>query len=156
MTTSFKRVAAMNEAFGNPKGSYASVDLARINAQVANVQDEYTEFQIACQKGDLLGMRDAICDMQVFLMGAQHLMGVDGDADMQAVIEGVMTRFIKDWDDLEATIKMHKERGVALVYTEGEFPKMILKSSVDQPDAPKGKFLKSASYKDTVFPDVKP
>ena len=41
--------------------------------------------------------------------------------------------------------------GVTDVYFEGEYPTMIMKSASDQPDAPKGKFLKSASYKEPVF-----
>jgi len=71
--------------------------------------------------------------------------------DMQSVIDGVMTRFVKDEDDLKATIALHAAKGTTEVYTEGEYPKMILKSAKDQPDAPKGKFLKSASYKNTQF-----
>jgi hypothetical protein len=31
---------------------------------------------------------------------------------------------------------------------------MVMKSASDQPDAPKGKFLKSASYQNTVFRPV--
>jgi hypothetical protein len=31
---------------------------------------------------------------------------------------------------------------------------MVMKSASDQPDAPKGKFLKSASYSEPVLPEV--
>lgn len=154
--SSFTRVKEMNAAFHNPKGDYNNLDWGGLKEWAKNILDEYIELQEAIDNKDPLKTRDALCDIQVFAMGLQNKMGVDGDADMDAVIDGVMTRFIKNWDDLEATVKMHAAKGVTLVYTEGEFPKMVLKSSVDQPDAPKGKFLKSASYQDTVFPDVKP
>ncbi len=76
------------------------------------------------------------------------------EQDMEAVINGVMTRFIKDDIDLARTIDKFKAKGVETFYTEGEFPTMILKSNGDYPDAPKGKFLKAVSYKDTVFTEV--
>lgn len=81
-------------------------------------------------------------------------LGLDADqqyADMDAVIKGVMTRFIKDDADLAATIQLHGNKGVWATRVEGEYPTAILKSTEDQPDAPKGKFLKSASYQNTVF-----
>lgn len=154
--SSFKQVADMNKAFGNPKGNYALLDKSKLESQVKNVLDEVNEFMSCLLADDKEGMRDALCDIQVFAMGGQHLMGVDGDADMHAVVQGVMTRFIKDADDLTATIALHASKGVTKVYFEGAFPRMVMKSAEDQPDAPKGKFLKSASYKDTVFPAVLP
>ena len=73
-------------------------------------------------------------------------MGVDADADMRSVITGVMTRFVKNEADLQATLHKHSLNGITHVRTEGEYPNMIVKSASDQPDAPEGKFLKSASY----------
>lgn len=179
--TSFERVAAMNEAFGNPRGEVGKVDFVKIFNQSVNIFDEYLELleALGVKNDDLMGKlkfvhdevivnhcqspftevdvheaRDALCDIQVFGLGAQHMMGVNGDADMQAVVNGVMTRFVKDEADKEATIKMHAAKGVTDVYFEGEFPEMVMKSARDQPDAPKGKFLKSASYSQAVFPDT--
>lgn len=178
-TTSFQQVAQMNEAFGNPKGNYKNLDVLDLFAQCRNIFDEYVELLTAFgldesgkqslrawhdvaiarikQAGvniQRLPARDALCDIQVFAMGAQHKMGVDGDADMRAVVEGVMTRFVKDEADLEATLAMHKAKGVESFRIEGSYPTVVVRSDGDFPDAPKGKFLKSASYRDTVFPDV--
>ena len=177
--SSFELVADMNTAFGNPKGDYEVTDTERLCKQMLNVIDELGEFFIAAGGNesqikaavsnfkqdmaetpilgdfDLLKARDAMCDIQVFAMGGQHLMGVDGDADMRAVVAGVMTRFIKNSQDLNDTIAYHAARGVTKVYFEGEFPTMVMKSAEDQPDAPKGKFLKSASFSEPVFPAVK-
>lgn len=176
--TPIQRVAAMNIAFGNPKGDYSNIDLNRVRRQTMNVFDEYCETLKALglnpralqelkdahadivfiheftEPVDLLQARDGLCDIQVFAGGSQHFMGVDGDADMHAVLDGVMTRFVKDQKDLSQTVAKHAGKGVTEVYTEGEFPTMVLKSAADQPDAPAGKFLKSASYRETVFPEV--
>lgn len=78
----------------------------------------------------------------------------DTDRDMQEVISKNMTRFVKSPADLEDTIAYHGSSGVTSYYTEGNYPTMVFKSAVDQPDAPKGKFLKSASYEKPVFPPL--
>lgn len=174
--SNFTRVSQMNEAFGNPKGDPKNIDYVRVRNQVLNIADELAELLIALganasnvkfatgtlksvgsivtQEPDLTDIRDALCDINVFSYGAHHLMGIDADADMDAVIDGVMTRFVKDDADLQATIDMHKAKGITEFYTEAEYPVMVLKSLEDQPDAPKGKFLKSASYQQTVFPPI--
>lgn len=152
--TPFQRVAEMNIAFGNPKGSFTNIDFERLEKQCKNILDEYNELAVAIAAHDIDGVRDALCDIQVFANGAQHLMGVDGDADMHAVIDGVMTRFIKTPTDKDATIALHAAKGVTDIYFEGEYPKMVMKSTRDQPDAPKGKFLKSASYTNTILPTI--
>jgi hypothetical protein len=173
--TSFQIVSAMNTAFGNPKGDPHNIEWNRVRKQCLNIADEFVELMVGLgadpevmkalpglikatisftNEPDLEAVRDALCDIPVFSLGAQHIIGVDGDADMAAVIDGVMTRFVKDEADLQATVQLHHDKGVTCVYTEGEFPTMILKSGVDQPDAPKGKFLKSASYSPAVFPPL--
>jgi hypothetical protein len=176
VTTPFGRVAKMNTAFGNPKGDPQSIDWDRIRNQCKNIFDEYIELMdalgLADKKGlgtfkliheamyknigftrpaDVEAVRDALCDIQVFDMGAQHLMGYDGDRDMDDVVDGVMSRFVKSDADKAATIAIHAAKGVTKVYFEGEYPEMVMKSFEDQPDAPRGKFLKSSTYKNTVF-----
>lgn len=170
--TAFQRVAAMNVAFGNKAGNPLAIDVQRVRSQCKNILDEFVELQkalgaspetlkpiIEAGKGliyigtdiDVDGARDALCDIQVFGNGAHHFMGYDADRDMNSVVDGVMTRFIKDEADKAATIAKHAAKGVTDVYFEGEFPTMVMKSAVDQPDAPKGKFLKSASFSEPVF-----
>lgn len=172
--TNFQLVSQMNSAFGNPKGDPSLINWERVRNQSVNVFDEFIELQVAlglCQEGiDALKsirrilaflpyglvlntdkVRDALCDINVFSYGAHHLMGIDADRDMESVVRGVMTRFIKDEQDKQATVARHAAKGVTDVYFEGEYPTMIMKSASDQPDAPKGKFLKSASFKEPVF-----
>jgi len=175
--TNFERVSEMNEAFGNPKGNPAQIDIARIRNQMKSILDEYGEFLQGIdeletitdrigndvlprnqEQNDLVEyekildkVRDAIVDIQVFAYGAQHLMGIDANRDMESVIAGVMTRFCRNEEELQATQEKFAAKGVTETYTVGEFPKMILRSAVDQPDAPKDKFLKSVGYSEPVF-----
>ncbi len=161
----------MNEAFGNSKGNPQAISLDRVRSQTRNILDEFCELQIALgashvavqalrdavkgirysEEVKLEDVRDGLCDIHVFAYGAHHLMGIDADQDMNSVVDGVMTRFIKDEADKQATITKHAAKGVTEVYFEGEYPVMVMKSAADQPDAPKGKFLKSASYCEPVF-----
>lgn len=172
--SSFDMVSHMNEAFGNPKGDPNNIDWDRVRNQCKNIVDEFGEVMVALGadkqrvqaaitnfKANLLfspltpidvdGVRDGLCDIHVFAYGAHHMMGIDADRDMDTVVNAVMTRFIKDPMDLEATRAKFSAKGVHLTYTEGTYPTMILKSATDQPDAPKGKFLKAVSYKEPVF-----
>ena len=178
--SNFMLVANMNNAFNNPKGFATAIDFNRIAKQSLSIADELAEVFVALgankasaqlaahnfknnletlrKEGsgnvNLDGARDGLTDIHVFAYGAHHLMGIDADRDMYSVVEGVMTRFIKDEADKEASIKFHAERGVTDVYFEGEYPVMVMKSASDQPDAPKDKFLKSVSYKEPVFYEV--
>ena len=78
--------------------------------------------------------------------------GADPDADMHAVIDGVLTRFCRDEAELQATKLKYDTLGVKY-YVEGVFPEVCLKSAEDQGDEyPKGKFLKSVGYRLPVFP----
>lgn len=176
--TAFERVAEMNKAFGNPKGDANNIDWERIRGQCKNIFDEYCELlaglgipastlkilkwehedavqakYFACAP-DTEAVRDALCDIQVFVNGAQHLMGYNGDNDMDDVLDGVMSRFIKSPKDKIETMALHAAKGVTDVYFVGEYPKMVMKSGSDQPDAPRSKFLKSASYSQPVFRDA--
>jgi hypothetical protein len=166
--TTFQRVSAMNVAFGNPKGDPLNIDWDKVRRQFKNVGHEFCELlqglglNQACVENilgainrntnpeqfdgevNLTKVRDSSRDIVVFADGGHHFMGIDGDRDMNAVIDGVMTRFIKDEADKQATIEKHAAAGVTDVYFEGEYPTMIMKSGSDQDDAPKGKFLKWA------------
>lgn len=121
------------------------------------IDGEVKELLTALHERNIDKVRDALCDIMVFALGAYHFTGYDADADMAAVIAGVMTRFCKDQDALDRTIAKWAALGVTDVYTQGQFPRLCVKSGSDQKAnngdfCPKGKFLKSADYADTVFP----
>jgi hypothetical protein len=177
MKSNFQLVSVMNSAFGNPKGNSQSIEWERIRNQCLNIFDEAFELMVALgadpqtikrinakvrlnlsfpQDVSPDDVRDALCDVHVFAYGAHHLMGVDADHDMEEVVSKVMTRFIKDPADKVATITKHAAKGVTDVYFEGDYPVMVMKSASNQPDAPKGKFLKSASFKEAKFYSIIP
>lgn len=171
--TNFQRVSQVNEAFNNKKGNPNNIDWDKVRSQCKNILDEFIELQGALgadaatiaalssvrrsmdlalyRPADLNKVRDALCDINVFSYGAHHMMGIDADRDMESVINGLMTRFIKDEQDEVNTIKRHALKGVVKIRLEGNYPTRVLKSDGDYPDAPRGKFLKSASYEEPVF-----
>jgi hypothetical protein len=121
-----------------------------------DINGEVRELLTALQNRDIEGVRDALGDIIVFALGAYHIAGYDGNADVTAILEGVMTRFCATPEILNATRTLWENKGVCDLYTEGQFPRVCVKARSDQyTDSgefiPKGKFLKSVSYRDTVF-----
>lgn len=134
------------------EGNGETVHMGEINGEVLELLE-------AIERRDLDGTRDALCDIMVFALGAFHIAGLDADADMQAVIDGVMTRFCRNEEELEQTLQKWRDKGIDKVATFGSFPTMCVKSTADQvafngEQVPKGKFLKSVGYRDTVFPPL--
>lgn len=181
----FQEVAKMNEAFGNPKGDKdlfhasampvmanaeegvptfdkgdADKQWARLEKQCKNILSEYNELLEGLAERNLHKVRDALCDINVFSLGAHHFLGEDADADMTAVVDALYSRFCKDEKHLRATHLHYASIGVDC-YDEGEFPTKCLKSSYDQGmtikdgaevwEYPKGKFLKALGYGKPVF-----
>lgn len=146
----FKQVSTMNEAFGNPKGNPQEVDFTRLQKQCSNILDEYNELQEALASQDPILIRDALCDIMVFSLGAFHFMGADADEDMNVVYTSNMSKFIKNDEDKEATEAKYKALGVPYVL-EGEYPIMRLRCTEtvvgsDGETYRSNKILKSASY----------
>lgn len=151
----FKQVSKMNEAFGNPKGNPGEIDFARLDKQCSNILDEYNELQAALAAKDPILVRDALCDIMVFTLGAFHFMGADADADMDVVYGSNMSKFIKDDEDKEKTEAKYKALGVPYVL-EGEYPIMRLRCTetivgADGESYRANKILKSASYTPPVL-----
>jgi len=170
----FQEVSDMNAAFGNPKGDptkfihnegavlTATEQQAwdRLEKQCKNIVAEYRELMDAIAARDVTAVRDALCDINVFSLGAHHLMGHDADADMHEVVDALYSRFCVNQDHLTQTSDYYMSLGIHHYY-EGEFPTKCLKSSHDQGltvkdgvevwEYPKGKFLKALGYRQPVF-----
>lgn len=91
----------------------------------------------------------------VFTLGAFHLMGADADADMQAVYESNMSKFIKDDADKAAAESKYTGLGLKVSF-EGGYPTMrcrCLETAVgtDGETYRANKVLKSPSYIPPVF-----
>jgi hypothetical protein len=69
-------------------------------------------------------VRDALCDIQVFDMGAQHLMGYDGDrTTWRDVVSGVMTPGLSRTTPTRSPARHSCCQSVTKVYFEGEVPR---------------------------------
>lgn len=162
----FQQVSEMNEAFGNPKGDPRAINGARLLSQCKNIAKEYQElmkefgFKVEFTHTSVPGtggntdqIRDALCDIMVFALGAYHFMGHDADRDMELVVNALYTRFCATPESLIDTCKKYDALGVKY-YIEGQFPYVRLKSAEDQGDGeyPEGKFLKAAGYRTPEFP----
>lgn len=184
--TNFGMVADMNERFKNKQGDpylfqpmpYHTINAVpehlraiaepvlkaadeawtRLEKQCKNIVKEYEELMAGIAERDVIKVRDALCDINVFSYGGHHMMGYDADRDMEAVIKGVLTRFVKNDDQFIRTQQHYQNLGVEY-YVEGSYPNTIFKSSKDQgytednpnPEYPKGKFLKPVGYSQPVF-----
>lgn len=174
--TMFELVSRMNTAFGNPKGDPKKINGSMLMKQVGthekgNVHSELKEFTHALGLGDVNGIRDSLCDIMVFVLGAFHRMGIDADRDMTSVVTALYSRFCRDPEHLLLTQTHYAHMGVGY-YTEGEFPTKCLKSLHDQYvlngkvyllaeneampmgavlEYPKGKFLKAVGYTQPEF-----
>lgn len=156
----------MNVAFGNQEGDPASIDMRALVMQSKSIGSEFVELMKALDYEvsmkievaersspvNIDEVRDALCDVMVFALGAFHRMGIDAESDMAEVVSAVMTRFCQWPSDLLDTRSKYDQLGVK--YTvHGTFPRVFLRSAKDQqmPEYPLGKFLKSASYRQPVF-----
>lgn len=161
----FNDVSKMNLAFGNPKGDPNNIDWDRLTAQCVNIAKnvqgqagEVEELYQALEARDSIGVRDALCDIMVFTLGAFHLMGADADSDMKAVFESNMSKFCRNVEELGATMNKYENLDLK-VYAEGVYPFVCVKSAEDQMDRngkhySKGKFLKGVGFQEPAFTDV--
>ena len=148
----FKDVSIMNTAFGNEKGDKNRINWARLRSQATNIPDEYEELLEAILHHDITEVRDALCDIMVFTLGAYHFIGYDADKDMKAVFDSNMSKFCKTEQDIWDTQQYYFDLGIE-TYMGGELPMAWVKSIRDQKDKnnknyPKDKFLKCIHWKE--------
>lgn len=151
----FKSVSTMNHMFGNPKGDPDNINYTKLTNQASNIFDEYQELQEAINAKDVTAIRDALCDIMVFALGAYHFIGYDADKDMDVVYQSNMSKFCTNEDELERTKQHYNFLGVK-TYTGGTFPCAWVKSARQQTgedgkNYPEGKFLKNVNWKEPKF-----
>ena len=147
-------VARMNVDFGNQEGSLSNIDWEKLKTQVSCIPEELDELAEAIKTKNSKEVRDAICDILVFTLGAAHIIGMDVDADMEEVYDSNMSKFCETQEQLDATIKKYADMGV-VVHACGQFPKAYVRSSFDQTVGnktyPKDKFLKGVNFFEPKF-----
>lgn len=153
----FEDVKKMNVAFGNAEGTLDNINWERLTSQCKNILDEYIELTDAITAKDPIAVRDALCDISVFNLGAAHMIGADHEADMKAVFDSNMSKFCKDGVETAQTIKKYQDLGI-IVIPLGDYPLGYVKTPEGNPQVDdKGKmyqankFLKGIGFKEPVF-----
>lgn len=154
----YHQVKTMNSAFGNPEGDPTNIDFERLKKQCHNIPGEYKELLFALEVEVPTLIRDALCDIMVFALGAMHLMCADADADMKAVYDSNMSKFCANEEEVTKTWAKYNELNVHTT-VQGEFPFKFLRSAKDQTGTngefyPANKFLKGINYKEPVFENL--
>ncbi len=150
------KVALLN----NIAGKTATTDWSLIRRQWQLVESELNEAKDSINNKDFHGLRDDIADVLVTALGLAHLIGVDAEADFNAVFEALLTRFDMTEEDSEKTMKKYTDMGIRThihVHKTESQTFYVTKSSLDQFDYkgefyPKDKFLKSFQYRQEVLP----
>lgn len=149
----FGMVQGYNRAIGVSRGNPHAPHYAAAVSITNTIPAQHEALIAAIGKEDSAAVRRVLTSINIAAMSAIHVLGYDAEADMAAVVEGVMTRFCQDEADLAKTKAQYDSMGIEY-YVAGEFPRVCLKSARDQggDEYPKDKFLKSASYRKPVFP----
>lgn len=154
MKTAFEKIAHFNELIGNGRG-YATREDA-LN-QFEMIREEFQELADAVTDADIMGVRDAIADVLVTTYGLAHRLGVDADADLDAVYASNMSKFVEGEKQASAAqIEITQRLGIATAVAKTAPGLYAITSSRDQvgkdgKQYPKGKLLKPASYCEPVF-----
>lgn len=151
MQSSFKQICAFNMRIGNSNGNPEEIDWELLSREADMIQSEVDELREAIAAKDTSGVRDALCDIHIFTYGTHYKMGYNADEDMYEVIQALYSRFCNSMEDVNDTIEYYARRGIINISIHGTEPYFYLKSELDYPDAPKGKFLKSKYYKEPTL-----
>lgn len=162
----FKQVSHMNEVFGNQKGDYKNTDWVKLNNQCLNILDEYNELiDDGIKPRNIKEVRDALCDILVFTLGAYHMIGYDAEKDMTEVYNSNMSKICSTQKELDETTKYYEDLDIKVysrvkyntsITLQGVFEFGVVYSSIDQSDKNgkvyrANKFLKSVNWSEPVF-----
>lgn len=155
----FQKIEVVNQIAGNTRrGNWADAQ-KQTHMTVVEMRELIKALEERCPTR----LRDAYCDLIVFAVGGLYRIGADGQKDMHAVTDALLTRFDRTMEDALKT----KDKYLALdVETETRTTVVdgttyyVTVSSKDQhgnngEHYTAGKFLKSYQYDDaTLLPMV--
>jgi len=174
MKTAFQKIAHFNELIGNsrsmPTSQQLRVQFEMIREEFCELEQALSDFE-AMQRGDycaeelggigynpLTEMRDGIADVLVTTYGLAHRLGVDADADLEAVYLSNMSKFVSGTmtDAADASCEVSDRLGISVATAETAPALWAITSSSDQvgrdgKQYPKGKLLKPAAYRGPIF-----
>lgn len=175
MKTAFEKIAHFNNLIGNLAGAATHQQLC---GQVEMIREEFQELDSAVGlfssferpqgmepvSASSVGyslfveVRDAIADVLVTTYGLAHRLGIDADADLDAVYASNLSKFVQG-DQKAATaahIEVSQRTGLATTLTKTAPGLWAITSSRDQTGKdgkqyPKGKLLKPSTYREPEF-----
>lgn len=177
MKTAFQKIAHFNELIGN---CASMSDGQQLQVQFDMIKEEFEELGIAletylsavarcdehgtivadvyeAQVAAFVAIRDGIADVLVTTFGLAHRLGVDADADLEAVQVSNMSKFVDSEPAAEAACREISERlGIDPNYRETGPGVWAITSDRDQvgndgKTYPKGKLLKPSTYCEPEF-----
>lgn len=177
MKTTFEKVSALNEAFGNPKGDLSNPNIEAIRKQALLCLEEAIEMVEAAYPGtsiewdqygkaeegsvNLNALMDAQGDLTTVNDGVAHITGFNGNTVYDLVHASNMTKFIQDASQAEEALEYYYKLGFEPddLALEGEAPQIAIKVVKDthilDKFYPKGKFLKNMlTFKEPDFSDL--
>ncbi len=124
------------------------------------IQGEWEELCHNVEKGNIEALRDDIADMLFTVYGMAARLGIPADEDFKLVCDSQYTKFDTCLEDAIKTRDRYLKRGIETYFeikpnANGE-KLWVTYSASDQIDIenkpyPKGKWLKSANFKEPVF-----
>lgn len=165
--TQFQKIAHFNTLIGNSNACTA----AGFRAQFEMIREEFEElgqaliaYEAAIGLDDHDGsaaeytgaaafkeMRDGIADVLVTTYGLAHRMGVDADADLDAVSDSNMSKFVGAEQENEVALEITLRLDIGTISQETAPGIFAITSAEDQTGKdgkfyPKGKLLKPSTY----------
>lgn len=183
MKTTFEKVSALNEAFGNPKGDLTNPDVQAIRKQAMLCLEEAIEMVEAAHPGlkvkcsidsvaeegwtdtgiNLIALMDAQGDLTTVNDGVAHIAGFNGNAVYDAVHISNMSKFISTEDDKIKALDYYYGLGFQPddLFLRGDYPNkaIIVKRGIrlNGKFYPAGKFLKNmVTFKEPDFSYILP
>lgn len=91
-------VAEFHSAFSLPVRVLPTSDIDRdlANLRIALLEEEADEFAVAAEKGDLIGIADALADIAYVVYGTALTYGIDLDAVLREVHRSNMSKLDED------------------------------------------------------------
>ena len=127
------QVATFHRTFKHPIEQAPLIPAeARCRLRVALLEEELREFREAVERGDLIGIADALCDLQYVLSGAvlEFGLGAKFKALFDEVQRSNMSKACKTEEEAKATVKHYEDKGTPcffekegdlyLVFREGD------------------------------------
>lgn len=182
MNTTFEKVSALNNSFGNPKGDIANPNVKAIRKQAMLCLEEAIEMVEAAYLGssitvhhdfnlkhpdlnrvNMIALMDAQGDLTTVNDGVAHIAGFNGDQVYDLVHQSNLSKFITKPEEVKPALQYYLDQGFMLddLLLIGDFPEKCIKVARDinlnGKFYPGGKFLKNmATFKEPDFSKLLP